>query len=330
MIHTLDQLREYFLKNDIKVIALDLDRTTLASDSTLAPRTKAAIQASIEAGLEVVVISGRPRCSLPQEVLEIPGIHYLVTSNGAAVNKRIYIETFEKKDNSENSYLYKNKKEVTQQISEEWFDTVEEKRIWAWTLKPEAALGILEQSLPYYQKEQLAYETFVEGIAYASEDYVNQPTKYGAPQRAISYVRDTRIPIADFPAFIREHVGKLDSFDMIVPEEACFEEVKQRIAERVQEVYITSSMKRMIEVASKDAGKASGLRFILQDLNLEPKHAIAFGDGNNDADMLAYAGLGVAMANAMPLCLEHADYISKSNDEYGVAEVLELLLEMKK
>lgn len=288
-----ENLKEYFRQNEIKVIALDLDRTTLRSDSTLAPRTRAAIMSAIETGIEVVVISGRPRCSLPQSILEIPGIRYLVTSNGAAVNKRY---------------------------------NGGEKRVWAWTLGAQAVLDMLTLTLPYYRKEKLTYETFVEGIAYASEDYVNHPTKYGAPQKAVTYVKDTRIPVDDLPAFIREHAAELDSFDMLIGEQSCFEEVKALIAENVSDIYMTSSMKRMLEISNKNAGKASGLRYVLDDMGLKPEHAIAFGDGNNDADMLAFAGLGVAMANGMPLCLESADYIGKSNDEEGVAEVLEWIV----
>ena len=91
---------------------------------------------------------------------------------------------------------------------------------------------------------------------------------------------------------------------------------------------MTSSMDRMLEISHRDAGKGSGLLYVLQQLELDKNSAIAFGDGDNDADMLEQAGVGVAMANAMPLCMEKADYISKSNDEYGVAEVLELLIDV--
>ena len=50
---------------------------------------------------------------------------------------------------------------------------------------------------------------------------------------------------------------------------------------------------------------------------------IAVGDGINDLSMIQYAGLGVAMANAQPVVRENADYITLSNDEDGVAAVVE-------
>ena len=302
------QLETYFRQADIRLVALDLDRTTLLSDSTLADRTKAAIEGVIAKGIEVVVISGRPRCSLPQSILEIDGIRYLVTSNGAAVNLRC------------------SQKEFLQEQAGDGEDHAVEKRVWAWTLSEEAALAILTYSLPYYERELLTYEAFVEGVAYAPWTYVDQPTKYGAPQKAVSYVRDTRIPIKDFPGFIRAHAHELDSFDLLVSDLDYFDEIQNLIRANVTDVYMTSSMKRMLEISNKEAGKASGLAYVLAELGLSPNQVIAFGDGNNDADMLAYAGLGVAMENAMPQCLLAADYIGESNDSYGVAKVLELLL----
>jgi len=69
---------------DIELAALDLDDTTLRSDGSLSDETRKAIQAAIDAGLELVIASGRSLRSLPKDVAEIPGIRYAITSNGAA------------------------------------------------------------------------------------------------------------------------------------------------------------------------------------------------------------------------------------------------------
>lgn len=50
---------------------------------------------------------------------------------------------------------------------------------------------------------------------------------------------------------------------------------------------------------------------------------ICCGDGFNDLTMLEFAGLGVAMANAQPILLERADFITKSNDEDGILHVID-------
>lgn len=70
---------------DIRLIALDLDDTTLRSDGSLAAETKTAIETAIRSGLEVAIASGRAFNSLPREVTGISGIRYAITSNGAAV-----------------------------------------------------------------------------------------------------------------------------------------------------------------------------------------------------------------------------------------------------
>ena len=69
----------------IRCVALDLDGTTLNSQGKLSERTRQAIRAALERRIHVIVASGRPVSSLPEEVVGIPGIRYAVTSNGAAV-----------------------------------------------------------------------------------------------------------------------------------------------------------------------------------------------------------------------------------------------------
>ena len=53
----------------------------------------------------------------------------------------------------------------------------------------------------------------------------------------------------------------------------------------------------------------------------------AFGDGDNDREMISYARVGVAMGNASPECKKAADWIAPSNEEDGVAWGIEKLLE---
>ena len=60
-----------------------------------------------------------------------------------------------------------------------------------------------------------------------------------------------------------------------------------------------------------------------KEINMKKEEMIAVGDGFNDLSMIQYAGLGVAMANAQPVVRENADYITLSNDEDGVATVVE-------
>ena len=70
----------------IRCIALDLDQTTLDERGILSSANRQALEHAIAQGVQVVIASGRPYGSLPKAVLDIPGISYAITSNGAAVH----------------------------------------------------------------------------------------------------------------------------------------------------------------------------------------------------------------------------------------------------
>ncbi len=80
-----------------------------------------------------------------------------------------------------------------------------------------------------------------------------------------------------------------------------------------------------IELVPKGIDKALSLQRLLSILKLNPTDLIAFGDGYNDLSMLRFAGMGVAMANAAPEVRAAADFVTKSNDEDGVAEALQAI-----
>lgn len=84
-----------------------------------------------------------------------------------------------------------------------------------------------------------------------------------------------------------------------------------------------SSDNGLLEISASGVSKASGLAALAAERGIGPGEAVAFGDMPNDLPMLEWAGLGVAMANAHPLVLAAADEVTGSNDEDGVAQVLE-------
>ena len=67
------------------IIGLDLDGTLLDPDKVLRPETRRSLEKAIEAGYCIVPVTGRPFGGLPAALMEIKGIHYAVTANGAAI-----------------------------------------------------------------------------------------------------------------------------------------------------------------------------------------------------------------------------------------------------
>ena len=86
---------------------------------------------------------------------------------------------------------------------------------------------------------------------------------------------------------------------------------------------ICRSMPFFLEVMPQGINKAASLGKLLETLEMEPKDMVACGDGFNDIEMVKYAGLGVAMGNAVPEVKAVADYVAKSNDENGIVDVIE-------
>ena len=273
----------------IRCIALDLDRTTLNAQGRLSPGNRAALEYAIGKGVHVVIASGRAFSTLPEDVLALKGIQYAITSNGAAV-----------------------------------YELPTGECIHRYTLTPRAVERILELTAG----ERASYEAFIRGEAYAAAAYVRDPVRYGATPEAVAYVQSTRHLVEDIRGFILDRRDQLDSMDIVVPSEAERQRIWTYLAREIPDIYITSSVQQLLEISHKDAGKHSGLGFVLERLGLERADCAAFGDGDNDADMLRFAGLGVAVANASKACLAAADLVTKSHDEDGVAYAIEKLLQI--
>jgi HAD superfamily hydrolase (TIGR01484 family) len=84
-----------------------------------------------------------------------------------------------------------------------------------------------------------------------------------------------------------------------------------------------SSADGLLEISAAGISKASGLASLADEWGVEASAVVAFGDMPNDLPMLAWAGRSVGMANAHPEVLEAVDEVTATNDEDGVAQVLE-------
>lgn len=80
------------------------------------------------------------------------------------------------------------------------------------------------------------------------------------------------------------------------------------------------------EFTAPGIDKANALRKALPQRGINISEVVAFGDGQNDASMLAAAGMGVAMGNAVKEARDAADMITATNNEDGIARALEKLL----
>lgn len=94
-------------------------------------------------------------------------------------------------------------------------------------------------------------------------------------------------------------------------------------------LYVSTSLPIFLELASPDVSKGSGMEFVAERLGFDAARAIAFGDGENDVELLEWAGYGIAVTDAHPRLKAVADWSCPGPSESGVAAVLEALVDSR-
>jgi len=103
-------------------------------------------------------------------------------------------------------------------------------------------------------------------------------------------------------------------------------ELKPRFA---GELFISKSLPYFLEFAHPDVSKGAGLQFVAERLGFDSAHTVAAGDGENDRELLDWAGFRVAVANAHDDILARADLVVPPVTEEGVAVLLEAYLDSR-
>ncbi|NPV91647.1 MAG: HAD family phosphatase [Firmicutes bacterium] len=88
-------------------------------------------------------------------------------------------------------------------------------------------------------------------------------------------------------------------------------------------LYVTKSKPHYLEILHPEATKGKALKVVADYFGVPRESVVAIGDSFNDLDMIQYAGLGVVMGNAREEIKRYADYVTRGNNDDGVAEVLE-------
>jgi len=126
--------------------------------------------------------------------------------------------------------------------------------------------------------------------------------------------------VEDLVSFVDYPVAKL----LVVGEHTKLLPVQEELASLHGDVLDTFfSEEYFLEVVPKNVAKGTALSALMDILGLRREELIACGDAMNDVSMIKYAGLGVVMANAYENIKQYGDYIAPSNDDNGVAAVIE-------
>ena len=94
-------------------------------------------------------------------------------------------------------------------------------------------------------------------------------------------------------------------------------------------LYISKSLPEFLELAATEVTKATGFALVAEELGVPLDRVVAFGDGENDVELLESVGYAVAVANAHERVLAVADFVCPPVAEEGVAQVLEAALDSR-
>ncbi|WP_449240965.1 Cof-type HAD-IIB family hydrolase [Desulfoscipio gibsoniae] len=151
--------------------------------------------------------------------------------------------------------------------------------------------------------------------------YIARQTKESELYTAISRIPMTEV--GNLAAFLRER-GQDPTKIVVVAREELIDSLLTEVRPRLgNKLHITKSKPNFLEFSHPLGNKGDALAAIAAHYGVAQGEVIAVGDGYNDLEMIDFAGLGVVVGNARPEIKEHADYVCRTNDECGVAEVVE-------
>lgn len=129
--------------------------------------------------------------------------------------------------------------------------------------------------------------------------------------------------VAPLARWINQPMTKL----LLLGEPNRLEQVHRAITERLPEqVALVQTEDHLLQVMHRAVSKAAGLRAAAAEMRIGRRQVMAIGDNANDAGMLRWAGIGVAMGNAAPEAIDAADYLTDHHDADGVATAVRKLI----
>ena len=268
------------------IIAVDMDGTLLNSENKISERNRNVLQRLIDDGHYVVPATGRTRELIPQEFSVLRGVKWGIVENGCVV-----------------------------------WDYDKNEMIWRKTMPKGMVSKILKDV------ENSGAEAYANGIAYSdadARDYVASVADKDLLEKTfVDYFLSRHVYVKDFyhQKDILDQAEKINIyFDDMETSRALREKWKD-----LDDVAVTTSISGNAEFNAAGVDKGVGLAMLRTKLGIDRMHVIAFGDNENDLEMLEAVGCGVLMGNAPSELQKHFSFVTKSNDQDGIFQAFKEL-----
>ena len=266
----------------IKLIAVDMDGTLLNNNKQTELEQKTALKDAMREGIHVVLCTGRP----------LFGTLPLYRELNLGENNKYIIVNNGCSTHETRNYSLIDYRELAKEEIGELYD-----------------LAVMHN---------LDFTLFNEDKFFFVSKNGECPNKYTVHDSALVYTPITTISIDEalsgkyhmFKSMFLESSEKLDKFEENLPK-------------KIREKYnFPRSQGNILEAMPLEADKGKAIKRLAERLGVSQSEVMALGDGNNDIEMLEYAGISVAMGNATELARKAAKYHTDTNENNGVAKAI--------
>lgn len=276
---------------NLNAIILDIDGTLVNSHKKISDRTKKVLLDAQNKGIKLILASGRPIRGMLDVIheLEMDKHHGLVVAyNGASV-----------------------------------MDCESKEIVFNKAMTPLEAQSVLNhvknfEVIPMVAKEDTMY---VNNVYNGMLNYKNNPINIiEYESRGGNYLLCEKSDLAEFVDFPLNKI-------LLAGDPEYLKQNHMKISEPfIGKLSSMFTAAFYYEFTAQGIDKANALNEVLVPMGIKPEDTISFGDGQNDLSIINFAGIGVAMGNAVDELKKAADEITLSNDEDGIALVLERYL----
>jgi Cof subfamily protein (haloacid dehalogenase superfamily) len=269
----------------VRMIGLDLDGTVLTDQKEVTKATRRVIERALQKGITVLPVTGRPIPGIPEAVLDIPGIRYAITSNGAVL-----------------------------------YDLQEKRTVIGHYLDCAAARGIVEEA----EENDWLYDVFIDGFGYGSIRSHEHLMHFFEGTALAQYIGTSRKGVGDIFSYIESNKDRIENIWVRTNSKEEGDCLEQLIRSRSDSSRLTTlrTMPQDVETVAANADKGRTMEELAARLDIDRKEILAVGDSENDLGLLSAAGISVAMGNASEKVKALADWIAPDNAHDGAAAAI--------
>lgn len=270
----------------IKLICTDMDGTLLKSNHEISERNREAIKKAVDKGVKVAITTGRLFTSAKSYASLIGIKAPIISSNGAYIREKDEDRIIYK-----SAFSYDELMEINQVLKK------------------------YEMITYYYLCDTLITESILPEDHFYKSSINNSKSEED---------RVKLLEEADVEKMFKEYDG--DFLKVLVLDNS---EGKEKLYKAKAELLkmgkfeVVSSWANNFEVMSKGTSKGNAVKSLAEMLGIKQEEVMCLGDSENDLSMITYAGIGVAMGNALDSVKAEAQYVTDNNDNDGVAKAIE-------